>query len=248
VVAVATRARESSDVVVAAGGDGTVSAVAAAVAGTKAALGVVPAGPRNHFARDAKIPDDLEQAVAAIVNGNAAHVDAADVNGRTFINNSSIGVYPNAVEIREQLRRQGRGKWLAMAMAMWRVLRTYRGVRVTLTINGSRISARTPFVFVGNNEYVVEGLQIGVRERLSSGKLFVYLAPRIATRRLPIVLLHAIAGRAMKSHDFEIIPTTSLIVETQSARRISVSLDGETTTLKMPLHYQARPGALRVIV
>jgi diacylglycerol kinase family enzyme len=247
ITALAKRASETSDVLVAAGGDGTVGGVAAAVVGTGKSLGVLPSGTLNHFARDAKIPTPIEEAARVIATGRAMPIDVGEVNGRIFLNNSSIGVYPNAVEIREQLRKNGRGKWVAMGIALWRVLRTYRGVRVVLTANGRRLSARTPFVFVANNEYVIEGLQIGAREHLTSGKLYVYLAPRIAARRLPIVLLHALAGRAMKSHDFEVIPTTELTIETTSMRRIIVSLDGETTTLKMPLHYRARPGALQVI-
>jgi len=245
--ALAREAAKTSDIVVAAGGDGTVSSVAAALAGTETSLGVLPAGTLNHFARDMKLPSEIDKAAAVIVQGGVSRVDAAEVNGRLFVNNSSIGIYPNAVEIREGLRKAGRGKWVAMAMASWRVLRSYRGIRVQLTMNGRRISARTPFVFVGNNEYVTEGLQIGAREHLTGGRLFVYLAPRIATRRLPWLLLRALAGRAMKAHDFDVIPTTDLTIETTSSRRITVSLDGETTTLKMPLRYQARPGALKVI-
>lgn len=243
----AREAAKTSDVVVAAGGDGTVSAVASALAGTDTALGVLPAGTLNHFARDMKIPHDLEKAAAIVAVGRALTVDTAEVNGRTFVNNSSIGVYPNAVAIREQLRKAGHRKWIAMGMAMWRVLRTYRGVTVDLNVNGKRFSARTPFVFVGNNEYVIEGLQIGVREHLTSGQLFVYLAPRISTRQLPMLLVRALVGRAVRNHAFEIIPTTDVTIATTHRRPISVSLDGETTTLKMPLHYRSRPGALKVL-
>jgi diacylglycerol kinase family enzyme len=221
--------------------------VAGAFAGTDTAIGILPVGTLNHFARDLNIPDELEKAVATIVTARVTRVDAAEVNGLIFVNNSSIGVYPNAVEIRETLRKAGRGKWIAMAMATWRILRTYRGVRVELTTDGGHIAARTPFVFVGNNEYVVEGLQIGAREHLTGGQLFVYLAPRITTRHLPMLLLRALLGRAMKAHEFERIATTALTIETSSRRRITVSLDGETTTLTLPLHYQSRPGALRVI-
>jgi len=247
IAALAREAAKTSEIVVAAGGDGTVSAVAGVVAGTPAKLGVLPAGTLNHFARDLKVPDEIDKAAAVIAAGRTSQVDAGEVNGHLFVNNSSIGVYPNAVAIREQLRRAGRGKWVAFAMAIWRVLRTYRGVRVLLTVNGHRISARTPFVFVGNNEYVVEGLQIGAREHLTSGKLFVYLAPRITTRRLPLLLLRAVFGHAADSHAFDVIPTCDLKIETTSSKHITVSLDGETTELRMPLHYQARPAALRVI-
>jgi diacylglycerol kinase family enzyme len=247
IAALARDAARTSEIVVAAGGDGTVSTVAGVLAGTETALGVLPAGTLNHFARDMKLPDAIDKAVATVVAGHTTQVDAGEVNGHVFVNNSSIGVYPNAVAIREQLRRAGRGKWVAFAMAMWRVLRTYRGVRVLLTTNGRQFSVRTPFVFVGNNEYVIEGLQIGAREHLTSGKLFVYLAPRISTRKLPLLLLRALFGHVAETHAFEIIPTCDLKIETASSRHMTVSLDGETTELRMPLHYRARPGALRVI-
>jgi diacylglycerol kinase family enzyme len=247
IAALARDAAKTSDVVVAAGGDGTVSAIAGVLAGTATPLGVLPAGSLNHFARDMKLPDEIGRAAARIVAGNTWQDDAGEVNGHVFVNNSSIGVYPNAVAIREQLRRAGRGKWVAFAIAMWRVLRTYRGVRVLLTTNGRQLSARTPFVFVGNNEYVIEGLQIGAREHLTSGRLFVYLAPRISTRKLPLLLVRALFGHVTETHAFEIIPTGDLKIETVSSKHMTLSLDGETTELRMPLHYRARPGALRVI-
>jgi diacylglycerol kinase family enzyme len=247
VLAMAKEAAQASDTVIAAGGDGTVSTVATALVGTDTPLGVLPTGTLNHFARDAKIPNGLDEAAAVLAAGNVAAIDVGEVNGRIFINNSSIGVYPNAVAIREQLRKEGHGKWIAMAIASWRVLRTYRGVAVDLDVNGKQFSARTPFVFVGNNEYVIEGLQIGAREQLTGGQIFVYLAPRIHTRQLPLLLLRALFGRAHASNAFEIIPTSELKIDTRYRRPIAVSLDGETTTLKMPLHYRARPAALKVI-
>ena len=247
IVALARNAAETSDVVVAAGGDGTVNAVASVVVGTAVTMGVLPLGTHNHFAKDMKLPSSLDEAVAVIVAGRVTSVDAAEVNGRLFVNNSSIGVYPNAVAIRDQLREAGRRKWIAMVIAIWRVLRTYRGVHVRLTANGRTLSARTPFVFVGNNEYVLEGLQAGVRERLTGGQLFVYLAPRIATRQLPMLVLRALCGRAHPPGTFEKIPASDLEIETSGATHMTVSLDGETSTLKMPLHYRARPDALRVI-
>lgn len=247
VAAVAKSASETSDVVVAAGGDGTVSGVASGIVGTAATLGVLPVGTLNHFARDMKLPNELDNAVATVVAGHAVSVDVAEVNGRFFVNNSSIGVYPNAVAIREELRQAGHRKWTAMGIAIWRVLRSYRGVVVSLNASGRTIVARTTFVFVGNNEYVIEGLKLGAREHLQGGQLFVYLAPRIRTRQLPMLLVRALLGRAVRAHTFEIIATSALTIDTTHTRQVSVSLDGETTTLQMPLHYRSRPAALRVI-
>lgn len=247
VAAVATRAAMTSDVVVAAGGDGTVSTVAGALQGSRAVLGVLPAGTLNHFARDLKLPGDLGDAVKTVVAGRVTTVDAAEVNGHLFVNNSSIGVYPNAVAIREKLRQAGYRKWTAMAIAVWRVFRTYRGLHVHLHVNGRDIITRTPFVFVGNNEYTIEGFKVGARERLDSGRMFVYLAPRIHTRQLPRLVLRSLLGYSESDGAFEIIPATDLTITSPGVRTLTVSLDGETRVMDLPLRYRACPGALRVI-
>src|SRR4051794_24863581 len=80
--------------VVVAGGDGSVRAVASVIAGTDLPMGVLPLGTLNHFARDLGIPLDLQGATAVIARGITRPVDVGEVNGRVFVNNSSIGIYP----------------------------------------------------------------------------------------------------------------------------------------------------------
>jgi diacylglycerol kinase family enzyme len=235
-------------VVVAAGGDGTVSGVAAGLVGTNALLGVLPLGTLNHFAKDLRIPLDLEGAVATIVAGHVGRVDIGRVNGRVFLNNSSIGIYPSIVEGREELRRRGHRKWAAHALAMFRVLRRHRGVFVTIEADGRRSARRTPFLFVGNNEYEIDGIHLGGRTRLDGGRLFAYLAPRLRTRELPMLLVRALLGRARQSGAFEIVAGPELLVDTPRRRHVRVALDGEITTMTPPLLYRADPGALRVLL
>src|SRR3712207_2666906 len=111
-------ARGDGEVVVAGGGDGTVSAVASALAGSGKTLGVLPLGTLNHFAKDLAIPLDLGAAVETIVRGRVAEVDVGEVNGRVFINNSSLGLYPQIVAHRQEQQEQlARGKWAAFAWA-----------------------------------------------------------------------------------------------------------------------------------
>ena len=244
-------AREAStrvSIVVAGGGDGTVSGVAAGIIGSPAALGILPLGTLNHFAKDLRIPLDLPQAVAVVAARHLARVDVGQVNDRVFINNSSIGLYPGIVEEREALRRQGHRKWPAMAIATFRVLRRYRGVTVRIDVDGHQRIWRTPFVFVGNDEYAIDGIRLGARERLDQGKLFVYLAPRARTRDLPMLLAKALVGRAGQSGAFEIVAATELTIDTGRARRIRVALDGEVITMSTPLRYRTCPGALQVVV
>ena len=121
---------DGAKTIVAAGGDGTVSAIASALAGSAVAFGVLPLGTLNHFAKDLNIPLVLEDAAKTIAAGHSIAVDVGEVNGRTFINNSSLGLYPHIVRHREtQQRRLGRGKWPALAWATLTLLRRSR-VRV----------------------------------------------------------------------------------------------------------------------
>jgi diacylglycerol kinase family enzyme len=244
---VARQASTRASVVVAAGGDGTVNGVAAAIVDSPAALGVLPLGTLNHFARDLRIPGDLAQAVAVIVAGRIVRVDVGVVNDALFLNNSSIGLYPNIVDAREALRRDGHAKWPAMAIATFRVLRRYRGVVVTIGADGPRRQWRTPFVFIGNNEYEIDGRRLGERARLDGGRLFAYLAPRLRAYQLPLLTLKALLGRARQSGDFEIASATELWIGLRKQRRLRVALDGEVQMMRTPLHYRIRPGALRVV-
>jgi len=239
-------AASGADAVVAAGGDGTVSHVAAALVGSNTPLGVLPMGTLNHFAKDLDIPIDLAQAVQVIVAARAIVVDVGELNGHTFLNNSSIGVYPDIVVEREKLRHQGYRKWTALAVASAKVLRQYRGLVVRIEAGASTERAHTPFLFVGNNEYRVDGLRLGARARLDAGRLYAYLAPRLRTRDLPKLLALALVGRARAHHTLECFATGELRVDTPG-RRVRVAFDGEVTHMSTPLGYRSRPRALRVI-
>jgi diacylglycerol kinase family enzyme len=245
--AAAHAASRRAAVVVAAGGDGTVSSVASAIVDSDAALGILPLGTLNHFAKDLRIPLDLEQAVAVIAAGHVRTVDIAQVNAVTFVNNSSIGIYPSIVDAREALRSQGHAKWPSMALATVRVIWRYRGVRVTVDVGGRRRTWRTPFVFIGNNEYEIDGIRIGERARLDEGQLFAYLAPRLRAYQLPLLLAKALLGRARRSGEFEIVRARELWIGLSTVRRQRVAVDGEVRRMQTPLHYRMRAQALRVV-
>ena len=137
--------------VVAAGGDGTVNAVAAMLVGTGVSLGVIPGGTLNHFASDLRIPSDLTEAVAVLKAGVTKAVDVGTVNGRIFLNNSGLGVYPEMVMKREEIRQHGFRKATALLIASALTLLRFPLTRVRLEVNGRAMERLTPFVFVGNN-------------------------------------------------------------------------------------------------
>ena len=239
--------REKPERIVAAGGDGTVSAVAAALAGSGVALAVLPLGTLNHFARDLGIPDDLDAALRIAAQGRVREVDVGEVNGRVFVNNSSIGLYAAMVRRRERQRRRfGRGKWHAMLWAGYNALRAHPFLDLTLEVGGAEHRRRTPFVFIGNNPYRMQGLDIGARERLDRGELSLYLAHRTGRLGLVLIALRALFGRLYDGNDFEAATTTRLRIDARH-KRLLVATDGEVQAMELPLDYRIRPRALRVV-
>ena len=233
--------------IVAAGGDGTASAVARAAVDAGAIFGVIPLGTLNHFARDAGIPANLDEAAKVVAAGYARHLDVGEINGRIFLNNASVGLYPRLVWEREQEQRQGRGKWTAFGIALVRTWRRYRTVVVRLTVDGREHTRRTPFVFIGNNEYVAEGLHLGGRDGLDRGQLSLYVAPRRGRFEILALPFQAIAGRLSDDVKFESFLAGEVSIEADRPR-ISVALDGEIAVLRPPLRCRTRPGVLRTIV
>ena len=241
-------ARNNDRIIVAAGGDGTISAVAAALADTDKVLGVLPVGTLNHFAKDLKIPLDLEKAVRTIVEGQVAAVDVGEVNGRIFINNSSLGLYPQIVSRREaQQQRLSRGKWTAFFWATLQALRRFPFLDLRIEFEGRQIFRRTAFLFVGNNEYEIAGFNLGSRTCVDAGKLGLYLTHRTGRFGLFRLAFHALFGRVDQARDFDVFCVTEACIETQKSRLL-VARDGEVERMETPLRYRIRPAALRVLV
>lgn len=235
-------------VIVAAGGDGTLSAVADVVRGTGSALGVLPAGTFNHFAKDLGIPLELEEAARVIAAGRRARIDLGEVNGRAFINNASLGLYPGMVRERErQRRRLRRTKRAAMLWATLAVLDRPPQLDLSLELDGREERCAAPFVFIGNNDYVVEGFEIGSRERLDGGRLGVYTTRRCGAAGLVALALHAIFGRLRQADDFLHTSVRRLRIESRKPRLL-VATDGELHAMATPLEFRVLPGALEVIV
>lgn len=239
---------ERPPVVVAAGGDGTVSAVADVVRGSGSALGILPVGTMNHFARDLGIPLDPSEAARAIARGKTALVDVGEVNGRCFVNNASLGLYPGIVRERErQQRRLRRSKRAAMLWATLAALHRPPELDLLLELDGKLQRCAAPFVFIGNNEYAVEGFEIGTRERLDAGSLNIYTTRRCGAGGLIKLALHAMFGRLRQADDFMHTTVRSLRVESRRPRLL-VATDGELSLMETPLEFRLLPGALEVIV
>lgn len=235
-----------ANIVIAGGGDGTISTVAAEVAKAGRILGVLPLGTLNNFSKDLGIPQDVRGAVRLIANGETRLIDLAEVNGRIFINNSSIGLYPKIVIHREEQQRLGSGKWNAAFWAALRMFRLSPFLKVNIELAGRQFQRKTPFVFVGNNDYEMNLYNIGRRPALDNGKLSVYFLHRSGRWGVMLLLFHTAFGKLKQWKDFEEVNTDEVIIQTRK-KRLHVAFDGEVRIMETPLRYKILPGALRVI-
>ena len=237
----------SPGIVIAGGGDGTINCVAAHLVGNDIRLGVLPLGTLNHFAKDLHIPLDLDAAVRTIAAAHTTQVDVGEVNGRIFLNNSSLGMYPLMVQDRKREQRSGLGKWPALIKASWKILSAHRSEKMHLVVDGHAIKRRTPLVFIGNNAYVLSGFAIGARNKLDDGLLSLYIVPRDRRWSLIWLAIRALFGHLHQDSDFQAMTAEDIVIDARR-NRMRVATDGEVEQLATPLHYRIRKRALCVIV
>ncbi|MEO8669323.1 MAG: diacylglycerol kinase family protein [Bauldia sp.] len=244
--ALARARRKEIDAVVAGGGDGTIRSVAAVLADSGVPLGILPLGTLNHFAKDIGIPVDVDKAIGVIAERQIRAVDLGEVNGASFVNNSSIGIYPYMVLDRERRQKlRGMGKWTAMVLAFFRVMRAFPRRRIAVRADGATESLRTPCLFVGNNEYGTHVFSLGKRECLDAGALWLYVAhPKSPAAFLSLAVRIAL-GRIDAARDLTVLKVRSAEIAA-AASRLPVALDGEVEILSSPLKYRIRPKALAV--
>jgi diacylglycerol kinase family enzyme len=239
---------EGFDAVVAGGGDGTLNTIANALAGGPVAFGVLPLGTHNHFAKELELPLDLDAAVAALARGSTADLDVGEVNGRIFLNFSGLGLHPIVVKHRDAQRETlGRKKFVAMFFALVRALRRMPVLRVKLRAGDSMVRRITPSVIVCNNAHQMEVFGVAQVSYPDRGVLNVYLAHATKWYGVVWLILRAAFRRLETARNFESLVLPEFRIETRR-RHARVSIDGEVTDLRTPLHYRVRRGGLKVIV
>jgi diacylglycerol kinase family enzyme len=230
---------------VAAGGDGTVSAVAASLVGTEAVLGIVPFGTFNHFARDLGVPLAWRPALDVALRGDIRQVDAGRVNDRYFVNNISLGFYPELVEKREE-RGRGEPRWRAVIRAVTSTFRSMRHVAIAIESTQKFESIRTHLFLVSNNSYDLSRLGIDApRSSLDEGRLSVYWLPHLAKGAMVGVVFNYLRGRL--GPELRSMRTSELRVSSSHAY-LRIGIDGEVERLRTPLVIRAVPKALLVRV
>lgn len=241
--------RDGFRIVVAAGGDGSVAGVAHALAGTQAALAVLPLGTFNYFARGLNMPETPEAAARAILEGQPHDIRVGTLNGRVFLNNVAIGLYPAILEEREATyARFGRYRLLAHIASLRTILRFQAPHRMEIYQDDTRMRIRTPMLFVARSAYQLDQFGLEGGEAISDDRFVVFLAHQ--QTRLGFLRLAWRLIRKRVDHGRDVIVSTPrrLAVAVRGRRQIAVALDGEKLKMKLPLRIQLNDHALRVIL
>jgi len=237
--------------VLVAGGDGSIGSAANVLCGEQCELAILPAGTLNHLSQDLGLPDDLTEAAKIAAGVHTRLIDVAEVNGRVFLNTSSVGAYVTFVRTRERLERR-LGYWLSSLVAALRILRRLRSFRVTLEVGGVEREYVTPLVFIGVGERELRLPKLGARvPRGQSGLHVMVVRSRSGARVVALALAAAARGvRAVSTTPaMDSFIVEKLRVEPRTSKvGDCIALDGETVGMAPPLQYRLRRGALRVVV
>jgi YegS/Rv2252/BmrU family lipid kinase len=241
------RMRAGQRLFVAAGGDGTINGIVQPLINSDAVFAVIPVGTYNHFARDLGIPLDWREALDVALTGDTRQIDAGRVNDRFFVNNVSIGLYPELVARREE-RGRDYPRWKARLHAVYATLRKYP--HVTLAVESEYLNeiVKTHVFVVSNNSYDLSRLGVEApRSTLEEGRLSVYWLPHLPRIALTRFLAHYLAGRVKTAPGFRSFRTSRLKVQS-AKKRLSLGVDGEVVAMPPPLVITIVPKALTVKV
>lgn len=239
---------EGFGTIVAAGGDGTISTVAGCLMEEDCRLGVIPLGTFNYFARANGIPDDPAEAVEAIATGQERRIGVGEVNGQVFLNNASIGAYPEILAQREDIyRRYGRSR----IAAHWSVVTTLVNLRRPLTlrivVDGEERRMKTPLAFVANSAYQLDEFGLDGTECLQDGQFALIMAPDCGRFELVRNAIRLARGQAQQGRDFEMICGRDILIEASRKRR-HVAWDGERCRMRAPFRFRRHDDAIRLMV
>ena len=242
---------EGFKIIVAAGGDGTICAVAAALRGSKVTMGILPLGTFNFFARSLELPQDIDAAVQIILDGRAAPFRVASINGEVFLNNASLGAYPEILKTREEIyQRWGRSR----PAAYWAVLKTLATIRpplrLRIDIDGQSRDVRSPLVFIVNNAYQLQEMSLDGADRIEAGHLVLFIAPNSNRLGLFRRAVAVALGLASPQRDFELLSGRVIVIHSldrPAGARRSIARDGEREQQCGPFTFKVVPEPLQVL-
>ena len=242
------RQAENVGVVVAAGGDGTLNAVASKLMGTDIPMGILPLGTFNYVARVLNIPLDLLDAAKAIGEGQPRSVHVAQLNQHIYLNNASLGLYPLFIQKREQFNKHfGRFPLHAYTSALDVLIRDRKDLKLEVEVDGQRYPVKTPLIFFGNNQLQLAEMKLRIAEPAEAGKVAGVVVAKSDKRTLFKTLWQLIKGNLDQASDVYSFAADEVIVHSKR-NKLTVAVDGEIVTMTPPLKITVRKHALNIMV
>lgn len=247
----AQEAHAAGGALVAVGGDGTINAVATAAWRAQCLLGVLPQGTFNLFGRNHGIAQALEPAAQALLGAAPEPVQVGEVNGRLFLVNASVGLYPQLLQDREDFKQQlGRRRWVAIVAGLVTLLQWRRQLTLEITLDGDRTRVVTPTLFVGNNRLQLEriGIDPAIAACAGQGRLAAVMPRPIGSWALLGLVLRGALGRLGEARDVRCFAFHTLTVQVLGMRKLKVAADGEVGVSAPPLRFAVSSQPLVMLV
>ncbi|UUM29039.1 diacylglycerol kinase [Acinetobacter colistiniresistens] len=235
-------------VVVAAGGDGTLNAVAKKLIHTDIPMGIIPLGTFNYVARALNIPIDVAQAAEVIATGKIQDVHVAAINDQIYLNNASLGLYPLFIKKRELYnQRLGRFPLNAYTSGLDVLLREYKSLKLAVTVDGQKYPVATPLIFFGNNQLQLSDMKLRIAKCAADGKLAGVVVAKSDRLSLLKMLWKLIQGKIDQAADVYSFCAEHIQVDCKKPK-LTVAVDGELMEMQTPLKFSVEKSALKVMV
>jgi diacylglycerol kinase family enzyme len=244
-------AKEHGGVIVAAGGDGTISCAAQAALAQDCPLGVIAQGTFNLFARTHGLPLDAAAAARALLHARPQEVQVGLVNQRAFLVNASVGLYPKLLADREVVKQKlGRRRWIAMLAGLVTLFEWRLRLRLDVDLDGTVTQLRTPSLFICNNRLQLErlGIEEEVLAQLGQGRLVGLVVPSLKLGTKLRLAVRALLGKLGDSQEMQSFTLRTMTVSTRNAKRLKVATDGEVQWMQLPLRFTVAPQPLQLML
>jgi diacylglycerol kinase family enzyme len=242
------KAEEDGGVVIAAGGDGTIRAVAQEAAEKNVRFAVVPIGTFNFFARTHKIPEDHIEALRLALTADTRPVRLGEVNGHIFLINASLGLYAKAIREREQMTsRFGRHRLVVIISTIMSLLNQHRLLKVDLVADGKLNQLRTPMIFIGNNALQLRDLSLSVARCMKLDLLAVVMMKPLTKMETLRIIWRGFTKTLEDDQKLDTFCVDELVIHTRHESH-EIALDGELFRVKSPLKVRTLPKVLNLVL
>lgn len=235
-------------VVVAAGGDGTLNAVASQLLHQDIPMGILPLGTFNYVARVLNIPLNILDAAKVIASGEPRASHVAKINDHIYLNNASLGLYPLFIQRRELYNQKfGRFPLHAYTSGLDVLIRDRKALRLELEVNHHKYPVKTPLLFFGNNQLQLAEMNLKIAQCAAIGEVAGVILAKTDKVSLFKTLFQMIRGKLEQAEDVYSFSGENVTVYSQKTK-LTVAIDGEIMEMSTPLHFHVEKNALNIMV